>query len=63
MFPIDIKFVKTNDKAVLPKYNHGDPYMGDSGLDVVAVEDAVVPAKGFKIIEVGIKLAYITPGY
>jgi dUTP pyrophosphatase len=63
MFPVDIKFVKTHDKAVLPKYNHNDPYVGDSGIDVVAVEDAIVPAKGYKIIEIGVKLAYITPGY
>ena len=62
MFPVDIKFVKTHDKAVLPKYNHNDPYVGDSGIDVVAVEDAIVPAKGYKIIEIGVKLAYITPG-
>ena len=63
MFPVDIKFVKTHDKAVLPKYNHNDPYVGDSGIDVVAVEDAIVPAKGYKIIEIGVKLAYITTGY
>lgn len=63
MFPVDIKFVKTHPLAVLPKYNHSDPYTGDSGLDVTAVEEAVIPAKGFAVVPVGLKLAYVTPGY
>lgn len=45
MFPVDIKFVKTHPNAVLPMYNHADPYTGDSGLDVVAVEDVVIPSR------------------
>jgi dUTP pyrophosphatase len=63
MFPVDIKFVKTHPLAVLPKYNHDDPYTGDSGLDVTAVEETYVPAKGYAVVPVGIKLAYVTPGY
>jgi len=63
MFPVDIKFVKTHPLAVLPKYNHDDPYIGDSGLDVTAVEETYVPAKGYAVVPVGLKLAYVTPGY
>jgi dUTP pyrophosphatase len=76
MFPVTLKFIMTHDSAVLPKYNHDDPYTGDSGLDVTAVEDVTIPYRGKGIIEgtgiisepwavvpVGLKLAYITPGY
>ena len=63
MFPVTIKFVKTHPDAVLPKYNHSDPYTGDSGLDVTAVEDVIIPAKGWVTVPVGLKLGYVTPGY
>ena len=63
MFPVDIKFVMTHDSAILPKYNHADPYIGDSGLDISAVEETTIPAKGWATVPVGLKLAYITPGY
>ena len=63
MFPVTLKFVKTHELAVLPKYNHNDPYTGDSGLDVTAVETTIVPAKGYAVVPVGLKLAYVTPGY
>ena len=63
MFPVDIQFVKTHEKAVLPKYNHSDPYTGDSGLDVTAVEDIIIPYGASAVVQVGLKLAYVTPGY
>lgn len=75
MFPVTINFVKTHPDAVLPKYNHNDPYIGDSGLDVTAVEDVTIPYRGkgmsvlgiisdpWAVVPVGLKLAYITPGY
>lgn len=63
MFPVDIKFVMTHDSAVLPRYNHNDPYTGDSGLDISAVEEITIPAKGWATVPVGLKLANITPGY
>lgn len=63
MFPVDIKFVSTHPLAVLPKYNHNDPYTGDSGLDVTAVDDVVIQPKSFAVVPVGLKLAFITPGY
>lgn len=63
MFPVTIKFVKTHPNAVLPKYNHADPYIGDSGLDIVSVDKVVIPKGGSAVVEVGLKLGYITPGY
>ena len=63
MFPVTIKFVKTHTAAVLPKFNHADPYTGDSGLDLTCVEETLVPAKGWAVVSVGLKLGYITPGY
>ena len=63
MFPVTIKFVKTHEQAVLPKFNHSDPYVGDSGLDLTCVSRVIVPAKGWAIAPVGLKLGYITPGY
>lgn len=102
MPPVTIKFVKTHNLAVLPKYNNVDQLTGDSGMDVVAVEDVTIPYRGKKsstlgktrivspeekehfqgyspsdvgdlvvtvkldpwaVVPVGLKLAYITPGY
>jgi dUTP pyrophosphatase len=63
MFPVTIKFIKTHDLAVLPKFNHSDPYTGDSGIDLTAVEQTIVPAKGYAVVPVGLKLGHITPGY
>jgi dUTP pyrophosphatase len=62
-FPVNIKFVKTHEKAVLPKFNHSDPYTGDSGLDLTCTDTVTVPAKSWAIAPVGLKLAYITPGF
>lgn len=70
MFPVTIKFVKTHPDAVLPSYNHADPYTGDTGLDVVAVERIRIPSRKnttepgpYNVVPVGLKLAYITPGF
>jgi len=54
-----MKFSKTHEDAKLPQKNHDD----DSGWDLFAVEDAVIYAKSSKVIDVGLKMAYIEPGY
>lgn len=54
-----IKFSKTHGEAQLPKKNHKD----DAGWDLFAVEDTVIPANGKGIVNVGLKLAYLEPGY
>lgn len=60
---IEIKFVKTHEDAVLPERKHNDPLTGDSGYDLTAVEDCVIPARSGTVVPVGLKLGYITPGY
>tara|TARA_R100000657_G_scaffold15349_2_gene10806 strand:- start:155 stop:577 length:423 start_codon:yes stop_codon:yes gene_type:complete len=56
---MDLKFKKTNDKAVLPRKNHDN----DTGLDVFSVEDITIPAKGSAVVDVGLKFAYISHGF
>ena len=36
---------------------------GDTGYDVFSVVDAIIPAKNSAIVDTGIEIAYITPGY
>ena len=61
---MELKFKKVNSDAKLPtqnnEYNNGT---GDSGWDVYAVEDKVIPAQGSAVVDVGLMFAYITPGY
>lgn len=54
-----MKFFKTHAEAKLPLKNHSD----DAGWDVFSVEDKTIPAKGREVINVGLKLAYLEPGY
>lgn len=45
---IEVKFIKTHERAQLPKRNHSSTtsivVTGDSGYDLYAVEDVVIPA-------------------
>jgi deoxyuridine 5'-triphosphate nucleotidohydrolase len=36
---------------------------GDTGYDIFAVEDKVIPARGSAVVDTGIEVAYITPGF
>ena len=54
-----IKFEKTNEEAKLPFKKRES----DTGWDVFSVENKIVPAKGSAVIDIGLNLAYITPGY
>ncbi len=62
-----VKFVKTHPDAQLPSANNSDIGTGDSGYDLVAVEDTLIPWSqrnpGSAVVPVGLKLAYIEPGY
>lgn len=60
---VEVKFVKTHEDAVLPVQNYADSLCGDSGLDVTAVTDTIIPARNAAMVEVGLQLGYITPGY
>jgi deoxyuridine 5'-triphosphate nucleotidohydrolase len=55
----EILFEKVHEDAQLPKKNHET----DTGWDLFAVEDKVIPAKGRDVVDVGIKVAKIEPGY
>ena len=58
-----IKFKATHDDAVLPGANNKDFGTGDSGYDLVAVEDVDIPHGESRVVPVGLTLADITPGY
>ena len=58
-----ITFYKTHPDAKLPCSTHNDPKTGDSGFDVYAVECCELPADSSIIVPVGLKVAYVTPGY
>lgn len=76
--PLDIKFVKTHPDAKLPCRAHETGNTSDSGYDVFAVEDTIIPATmcmnawpgvpstvcvGSAVVPIGIKVGDITPGY
>ena len=60
---VEIKFIKTHEEAQLPFSKNTDPLTGDSGRDLYAVEPYIIEPGGSEIVEVGLQLAYITPGY
>jgi dUTP pyrophosphatase len=55
----EILLEKVHEDAQLPKKNHDT----DTGWDLFAVEDKTIPAKGRDVVDVGIKVAKIEPGY
>ena len=61
-----VKFYKRHPNAQLPKRNHGNVNVlgtGDTGYDVYAIENCIIPPNGSTIVETGIDVAYIEPGY
>lgn len=58
-----VKFVKTHKDAKLPKANNSEIGTGDSGYDLTAVEDVLIPGNSSAVIPVGLTLAYIEKGY
>ena len=58
-----IKVKKTHPDAVLPTANNKELGTGDTGFDLVAVEDVYIQAGSSKVVPVGLSLADITPGY
>ena len=76
---IEVRFKKTHDNAVLPHQNNVvDDGTSDSGYDLYAVEDTLIPRSdsapsvqgfpsevriGHAVVPVGIEVAYIQPGY
>jgi dUTP pyrophosphatase len=60
---IQVRFAATHPDAKLPIRAHTDPGTGDSGYDLFAVESVTIPAWKSAVVPVGIKVAYIQPGY
>lgn len=60
---VEIKFVKVHPDAQLPKQNHSGEGIGDTGFDLYSVEDTAILPGESKIVPVGVKVGYITPGY
>jgi dUTP pyrophosphatase len=58
-----IKFKATHDDAVLPAANNKEFGTGDTGFDLVAVEDVDIPHGKSVVVSVGLTLADISPGY
>ena len=54
-----LKFKRVHPAAKLPTKNNAS----DTGYDVSAVEDKVIPARGSAVVDVGLILSDITPGY
>lgn len=63
MSNVFIKLKKTHPDAVLPAANNKELALGDTGYDLVAVEDVLIPSKSSEIVPVGLTLADISPGY
>ena len=60
---IELKFISTHEDAVLPVANNREPGTGDTGYDLTAVEDIRILPNASRVVPVGLKLAYITPGF
>ena len=60
---IKVQFVKTHPDAKLPKFNNLDPLTGDAGADLYSVKSGIIPAKGSAVVDVGLKVGYIPPGW
>lgn len=58
-----VKFKKTHPDAVLPQANNKEAGTGDTGFDLVAVEDIHIPRNSSAVVPVGLTLADITSGY
>ena len=60
---VELKFTRSHDDAVLPMANNSEPGTGDTGYHLTAVEDVRILPNGSKVVPVGLKLAYVTPGF
>ena len=60
---VELKFTRSHDDAVLPMANNSEPGTGDTGYDLTAVEDIRILPNGSRVVPVGLKLAYVTPGF
>ena len=60
---VSIKFIKTHDDAVLPTANNTGYGVGDTGYDLTSVESVRIQPGESKVVPIGLRLAYMSPGY
>ena len=58
-----IGFVKNHQDAKLPSCNHTDAMTGDTGYDLYCTESSYIQPKTSSVIDVGLTVGYIEPGY
>ena len=59
---VSIKYIKTHPLAVIPARKHENLANGDTGYDVTAVEDTIIPARQSALVPTGLTLADMPPG-
>jgi len=60
---VSIRLKKTHEAAALPTANNKELGTGDTGFDLVAVDNITIPHGTSKVIPVRLTVADITPGY
>ena len=60
---MEIKLIQTHPDAVLPMASDRTPETGDTGHDLSSVQAIEIPPGESRVVDVGLQLAYITPGY
>ena len=60
---MEVHFIKTHEDAQLPRRFYSDPLTGDAGFDIFSVEGVMIPAGRSAIVNVGIEVGHITPGF
>ena len=63
MSEIRISFIKTHPDAKLPERKYKEPSIGDTGYDIYSIEDVEIEAHSTKIVQIGLDIGYIQPGY
>jgi len=58
-----IGFIKEHPDAKLPECNQKDAMTGDTGYDLYCIESSYIQPKTSAVVDVGLKVAYIEPGY
>ena len=58
-----IGLIKSHPDAKLPTANNKHPMTGDTGYDLYCVEGAYIHPKQSKVVDVGLTVAYVEPGY
>ena len=56
---MELKVIKTHPDAKLPERVHDS----DTGYDIYSVEKAIIPGRGSAVVDVGLKLAFLTEGW